>query len=441
MQVRIIEPTSDCTSEPYKAVQFVTSVPICSFQTITMAICTALRVPEPAVKGVRGSRHSDDMDLKAASAQTSTRKRPEVYPNTDRPNVAQIRQYFKTAHEDDDTIFVSAHRGFTERGVVENTFPAILKAAGMGAMSVEIDIRLTADGVPVCLHDDGLGRVTNIGEVHGRKDIYDPLTGQGYNPLASSIPWHGAAEHLRLKDHLGDLTSVPIMTLESMVRDIIDSGIQVMVLLDIKLKDVMEPAYEVIRRFVDRNGQSALAWCIFKPDITFCPTPQSLREEQWLGRAAARGDVITWIPVFDIASPVPAGLQMLDLVKLWAAEPNTLALELGLRHKGGPLQEVVDWAIEGGTDLRLGFYGAFGDEWLEKDPRCPESSAPLVVWEDHPPTSFDGILQSKGISGGDRRGDLELFWGLGFSWIISDHVKQSAKLVVEQSRLGDRIAL
>ena len=49
----------------------------------------------------------------------------------------------------------------------------------------------------------------------------------------------------------------------------------------------------------------------------------------------------------------------------------TVALEVGLRQPGDPLQAVVDWAMSGGTTLRLGFYGAFGDQWLLTDPRCP----------------------------------------------------------------------
>jgi glycerophosphoryl diester phosphodiesterase len=43
----------------------------------------------------------------------------------------------------------------------ENTVPAFLAALDQGADGVELDVRLTADGVPVCLHDAGLGRTTD----------------------------------------------------------------------------------------------------------------------------------------------------------------------------------------------------------------------------------------------------------------------------------------
>ncbi|MEU4210624.1 glycerophosphodiester phosphodiesterase [Streptomyces sp. NPDC026206] len=51
-----------------------------------------------------------------------------------------------------------AHRGdpYVHR---ENTLPSIRSALRAGAGAVEIDVRLTGDGVPVLLHDASLGRL------------------------------------------------------------------------------------------------------------------------------------------------------------------------------------------------------------------------------------------------------------------------------------------
>ncbi|MEU2129928.1 glycerophosphodiester phosphodiesterase [Streptomyces sp. NPDC018352] len=51
-----------------------------------------------------------------------------------------------------------AHRGDPYR-VRENTLPSIRSALGRGADAVEIDVRLTRDGVPVLLHDATLKRL------------------------------------------------------------------------------------------------------------------------------------------------------------------------------------------------------------------------------------------------------------------------------------------
>ncbi|MFF8379166.1 glycerophosphodiester phosphodiesterase [Streptomyces sp. NPDC015661] len=55
-------------------------------------------------------------------------------------------------------VTVVAHRGDPYR-VRENTLPSIASAIEQGADAVEIDVRLTKDGVPVLLHDDTLKRL------------------------------------------------------------------------------------------------------------------------------------------------------------------------------------------------------------------------------------------------------------------------------------------
>ncbi|GEB60772.1 glycerophosphodiester phosphodiesterase [Streptomyces gardneri] len=50
------------------------------------------------------------------------------------------------------------HRGDPYR-VRENTLPSITSAIERGADAVEVDVRLTKDGVPVLLHDDTLKRL------------------------------------------------------------------------------------------------------------------------------------------------------------------------------------------------------------------------------------------------------------------------------------------
>lgn len=51
-----------------------------------------------------------------------------------------------------------AHRGDPYR-VRENTLPSIASAIERGADAIEVDVRLTKDGVPVLLHDDTLKRL------------------------------------------------------------------------------------------------------------------------------------------------------------------------------------------------------------------------------------------------------------------------------------------
>lgn len=61
---------------------------------------------------------------------------------------------------------ILGHRG-ARREAPENTVPAFRRALELGADGVELDARLTADGVVIVLHDDDLARTT---AGHGRAD-------------------------------------------------------------------------------------------------------------------------------------------------------------------------------------------------------------------------------------------------------------------------------
>ena len=57
--------------------------------------------------------------------------------------------------------FIIAHRGARSMAP-ENTLSAGLLAHSQGAHMWEIDVRLTADGIPVLMHDESLARTTNV---------------------------------------------------------------------------------------------------------------------------------------------------------------------------------------------------------------------------------------------------------------------------------------
>ena len=57
-------------------------------------------------------------------------------------------------------VLVVAHRGFSA-AEAENTVPAFEAAVAAGAGAVELDVRVTADGVPVVMHDPGVERTTD----------------------------------------------------------------------------------------------------------------------------------------------------------------------------------------------------------------------------------------------------------------------------------------
>jgi glycerophosphoryl diester phosphodiesterase len=117
-----------------------------------------------------------------------------------------------------------AHRGDSLR-FRENTMPALASAVELGADWVEVDVKLTRDGVPVLLHDDTLLRLwrddrridaLTWSEVGALSDGRIPAlrealeyTGEHRVPLMIDLPRTGEARAtLRLVRELGCLEQV-----------------------------------------------------------------------------------------------------------------------------------------------------------------------------------------------------------------------------------------
>lgn len=108
---------------------------------------------------------------------------------------------------------VLAHRGDSRREP-ENTLPAFTAAVHRGADGVELDVRLTRDGVPVVIHDatvdrttDGHGRVGELSTTELRRLRCRATGGHRSRPgvplLAEVVAWarqHRVELHVELKD-------------------------------------------------------------------------------------------------------------------------------------------------------------------------------------------------------------------------------------------------
>ena len=71
-------------------------------------------------------------------------------------------------YNDHDNLIITGHRGASFE-FPENTIPAMQKAIEAGCDMIEFDLRGTADGVPVLLHDDTIDRTS---DGHGMPEEY-----------------------------------------------------------------------------------------------------------------------------------------------------------------------------------------------------------------------------------------------------------------------------
>ncbi|GFZ44201.1 LOW QUALITY PROTEIN: hypothetical protein JCM24511_01922 [Saitozyma sp. JCM 24511] len=356
-----------------------------------------------------GIPHQDVASLKASKPQ----------------DVRRLVNLLRKPRTQDQVQLISAHRGLRWGGIAENGKESIRRAALASIPSVEIDIRCTSDGVVVCLHDDGIGRVTNIAEHLGRDDVYSPLTAEGYNPLASSVPWHGVMERLRLKNERGELTDERVLRLADLLDMIRDEKLTMVVFMDMykrlkvahgrKQKQATAAAYEVIKSRSDAMGIPALEWCIWKADTVFHRLPADLEQEAWFQDGVSQGLPPLYIPVIDAPTSLEDQLLPLVSAKQWASRSYVVSLEIGLRSPHGPLSDVVHWARQ--TGHSMGFFAALGD--VPNDPAPVEDR--MVFHEGHPPMKYDELLRpGTSNDGHDHRGDLALFKRLGFSWVIGE---------------------
>ncbi|MFJ9683052.1 glycerophosphodiester phosphodiesterase [Streptomyces sp. NPDC101194] len=115
------------------------------------------------------------------------------------------------------TVTAVAHRGDPYR-VRENTLPSIRSALERGADAVEVDVRVTRDGVPVLLHDATLKRLWGHdlrldGLTH--KEL-DELTGAGVPTLREALLAAGAH---RVMVDLPDSTDDSVRKAVGVVRE------------------------------------------------------------------------------------------------------------------------------------------------------------------------------------------------------------------------------
>lgn len=115
------------------------------------------------------------------------------------------------------TLTAVGHRGDPYR-VRENTLPSIRSAFDRGADAVEIDVRMTRDGVPVLLHDEDLRRLW--GHDVRLEDVTAPqlreLTGGAVPTLREALMAAGAG---RVMVDLPGATAETVRTVVGQVRE------------------------------------------------------------------------------------------------------------------------------------------------------------------------------------------------------------------------------
>ncbi|MDN3296889.1 glycerophosphodiester phosphodiesterase [Streptomyces ficellus] len=148
-------------------------------------------------------------------------------------------------HAPQHTIEVVAHRGASE-DAPEHTLAAYMKAIEDGADALECDVRLTADGHLVCVHDRRVNRVSNGRGAVSALELAD-LAALDFGT------WKGREESNESPDR-GDPALTSVLTLERLLELVADAGRPVGLAIETKhptrwAGQVEERLLQLLKRF------------------------------------------------------------------------------------------------------------------------------------------------------------------------------------------------
>ncbi|MEV6834399.1 glycerophosphodiester phosphodiesterase [Streptomyces sp. NPDC051133] len=130
------------------------------------------------------------------------------------------------------SVQVVAHRGASE-DAPEHTLAAYRKAIEDGADALECDVRLTADGHLVCVHDRRVNRTSNGRGAVSALELAD-LTALDFGSWKSREAWRGRDEEPDWEHRPEDREETSVLTLERLLELVADSGRRVELAIETK---------------------------------------------------------------------------------------------------------------------------------------------------------------------------------------------------------------
>ncbi|MGJ5754735.1 glycerophosphoryl diester phosphodiesterase [Streptomyces puniciscabiei] len=130
------------------------------------------------------------------------------------------------------SVQVVAHRGASE-DAPEHTLAAYKKAIEDGADALECDVRLTADGHLVCVHDRRVNRTSNGRGAVSALELAD-LAALDFGSWKTRESWRGRDEEPDWEHRPEDREETSVLTLERLLELVADAGRRVELAIETK---------------------------------------------------------------------------------------------------------------------------------------------------------------------------------------------------------------
>ncbi|QNT94270.1 glycerophosphodiester phosphodiesterase [Streptomyces griseofuscus] len=137
-----------------------------------------------------------------------------------------------TTHAPQLSVQVVAHRGASE-DAPEHTLAAYRKAIEDGADALECDVRLTADGHLVCVHDRRVNRTSNGRGAVSALELAD-LAALDFGSWKTGEPYRGRVEEPDWEHRPEDREETSVLTLERLLELVADSGRRIEMAIETK---------------------------------------------------------------------------------------------------------------------------------------------------------------------------------------------------------------
>ncbi|MGI5469888.1 glycerophosphodiester phosphodiesterase family protein [Streptomyces sp. CA-132043] len=248
-------------------------------------------------------------------------------------------------------ISVVAHRGASE-DAPEHTLAAYRKAIEDGADALECDVRLTADGHLVCVHDRRINRTSNGRGAVSNLELSDLATldfGSWKDDAAGEAPDGRHPELGSAHETAGDTERTSVLTLERLLELVADAGRRVE--LAIETKHPTRWAGQVEQRLVElleRFGHTK------PPPGTPSPVRVMSFSARSLQRVRAAAPAVPAVYLMQFITPrhregrLPPGVRIAGpSIRIVRAHPDYVAKA----HSAG--HEVHVWTVNEEADVDL----------------------------------------------------------------------------------------
>lgn len=233
---------------------------------------------------------------------------------------------------DDAFPLIVAHRGASSTHP-ENTLPSFRAAIELGASAIELDVRLTADGVAVVMHDPEVSRTTEgSGFVHELSSDYVRALNAGTATEPAGVPTLGevlelasgrAGVAIEIKDLPGEPAHEPAS--ESTVRA--------------ALAEVERTAFDGPVLLLSFDPQAVALARVIAPDVaTGILTPDLVEPHDALAHVVAAGHDFV----------LPGSSALLPAGEAFVAEAHTAGVRVGTWTVDDPstLRTLLTWGVD-----------------------------------------------------------------------------------------------